>query len=1037
MMRKQPLLQPLLVGRQRELSSLWNQLEESLAGVLRVALLAGEPGIGKTRLAQEVARQAEQRGVLVLYGRASEAEGMPPYLPLLEALGQYIRTATPAVLRMQTGPMASVLATILPELALCLGELPAGYLLPPEQESLRLYEAVGLFLAAIAAPGGLLLLLDDLHWADTATLDLLCHIVRHQPGARLLMLGAYREGEITNRQAFERTLTTLTRARRLTTLSLGPLTGAELQQLSTACLGAPLDPALDRLLSEQSEGNPFYAEELLRGWLETDSIELQGSCFRLVATAAPALPASVVQAVRQRLLRLSPQVMELLPLAAIIGRTFEAGMLAAVAVRPVEEVEEQLREAVQAHLIRRDPADTFTFSHDLIREGLLRELTAARRMRLHTLIGQRLRRQLDELGEGDAPFSVYHLAALAFHFVRSGDRQAGAMYSQQAAEQARRAYAPGVAMEHYRTALTLLDENDPRCGACWLGLGEAALLAAAWRDALDAFETALDWWQRRGDLSKAGQAALGLGRAHWRLEAIGTARAEFERAVAWLRESPTADMVEALIELGLLLALSLHQHAQARGVLEQALIQASRLGEKRLELKARRALGDLLLRTGEIESAILVLEQTLLEAETLNDPLEAAESCASLYLGYGWSGALDRQERLLGRWLTSAERCHDPYRLRHFYSHLATFLALRGRRAEAEKALARGWVVIDHLASPEPLAMLEWTQGMLNALWGNLDTAEQLLRTAIDRFRELEPRSLVWWLGGLGLVQALAGKRQEVLAALDELEGLLSSLPEGAMPAAHALCYMAAITVQLRDRTRAARLFPRLLPFCGQMHSFSVDRLLGALAILLRDFPTARSSLLAAEEMARSLGLMAEEAEIKLAQADLEQAEHGQAAAARVLSLLKEAATLFGQVGNQTAVRQIEERRGLLLRPGRRSPLPAGLTAREVEVLRLVAQGKSNRQIAEALVISERTVINHLASVFNKTGVTNRAGAAAFAMRHGLGDHSPRPLPAPGSRFLRAPRLLCSLFSFSAKGVVFQDVCAHFSGYTSASEGQG
>ncbi len=983
MTRETPLLQPVLVGRQRELSSLWSRFEESLTGGLRVALVAGEPGIGKTRLLQEVARRAEQRGTLVLSGGASEAEGMPPYLPFLEALGQHIRVATPEALRMQAGAMASVLATILPELALCLGELPTSYLLPPEQARWRLYEAVGTFLGAIAAPCGLLLLLDDLHWADTATLDLLCHIVRHQPHARLFLLGSHREGEVTNRQAFERTLTTLTRTRRLTTLSLDPLASVELQQLSADYLGAPIDPALDHLLLKQSEGNPFYAEELLREWLETGIIVFQDNRFRLAATASPTLPASVVHALRQRLMRLSPQVIELLRVAALIGRTFEVAVLADVADRPVETVEEHLREAVQAHVIRPGPADTFTFSHDLIRECLSRELSSTRRTRLHTLIGLRLKLQMDE---GDTHNSVYHLAALAFHFARSGDREAGAVYSQQAAEQARRAHAPGVAVDHYRTALTLLGEDDPRRGACLLELGEAALLATAWHDALGAFGTALEWWKRRGVLSVAGRAALGLGRACWRLEAIGPARAQLEQAVALLREPATADTVEALIELGLLLTLSLHEYTEARRSLDQALMLARHLGEKRLEVKAQRAWGYLLLRAGEVENATRVLEQALLEAETLDDPVEVAEICASLYLAYGWSSALDRQERLFPRWLASARRCYDPYQLRHFYSHLATHSALRGQRTRAEEALAQGRTIVEQLASPEPLAMLEWTQGILTALWGDLDTSEQLLRSAIARFRELEPRSLVWWLGGLGFVQALSSRRQEALATLEELEELLASLPAGAMPTAHTLCYMAAITVHLGDRTWAARLYPRLLPFRSQMHSFSTDRLLGALATLLGDYPEARAFLLAAEDMTRRYGLKTEHAETLLAQAELELAAGGRESRVTASALLEEAATLFEQVGNQAVARQIRERQRQLAHLRTRRSLPARLSRREAEVLRLVAQGKSNRQIAETLVISERTVINHLASVFNKTGVTNRAGATAFAIRHGLAE---------------------------------------------------
>src|SRR6266851_195018 len=175
-----PKAKPVLVGRQRELDSLWNQFEQSMTGRLRVALVAGEPGIGKTRLLREVARRAEQAGAPVLRGGASEAEGMPPY-----------------------------------------------------QARLRLYEAVGMFLAAIAAPHGLLLLLDDLQWADTATLDLLCYVARSQPNARLLVLGAYREGEVTHRPAFERALTELNRLRQLTTITPGSLTETDLSTFAT------------------------------------------------------------------------------------------------------------------------------------------------------------------------------------------------------------------------------------------------------------------------------------------------------------------------------------------------------------------------------------------------------------------------------------------------------------------------------------------------------------------------------------------------------------------------------------------------------------------------------------------------------------------------------------------------------------------------------------------------------------------------------------------------------------------------------------
>ncbi len=972
---------PILVGRQRELDSLWDQFEQSIAGRLRVALVAGEPGIGKTRLLREVARRAEQAGAALLRGGASEAEGMPPYLPFLEALGQHIRTATPDEVRAQTGAMASVLATILPELSLCLGELPSTYVLPPEQARLRLYEAVSLFLAAIAAPHGLLLLLDDLQWADTATLDLLCHVARSQPNARLLVLGAYREGEVTHRSTFERAVTELNRLRQLTTISLGPLTETDLNIFATNALGTPVDPALTRLLVSRSEGNPFFAEELLWDWLETGVITQDEREVCLGKPVEAMLPSSIVSAVRQRINRLAPQVITLLHTAAIIGRTFDGALLAEVADQDREVVEERLQHALQARLIRAEQPGMFTFSHDLIRACLYDEVSSSRRTRLHTLIGRRLELQLDH---SDA----HQLAELAFHFARSGDRELGASYAQLAAEQARRAYAPEVAVGHYRTALLLVADQHPRRGEWLQGLGEVALLAATPQDAIGAFQTAQDWWLRAGNRGAAGRAALGLGRAHWRLEAIGPARAAQHQAVTLLSERPNAEMVQALIELGSLLVLSLHEYTEARNYLDQALTLAREFGNARLEAAASRALGNLLLRAGDLEDATRLLEQALTKADEAFDAVEATESCAGLFLAYSWAGALDRREELLQRWLAYARRCHDPYQLRHLYSHLAAHHAYRGQRAEAEEALAQGRLIVEQLASPEPLALLELTQGLLASFWGDLQTAEDLLRAAIARFRDLEPRSLVWWLGGLGLVQALAGKRKAALAALDELEALIAPLPAGAMPTAHTLSFMAATTVQLGDQAWAVCLYPRLLPFRGQFHGFVVDRLLGALATLLGDFPTARGYLTTAEEATRRFGLKPERILTLLARADLELAEHGRGGTSSARTFLEEAMALGEQLGNQNHpfAHQIRERRRQLARRGTRPHLPAGLSLREAEVLQLVAQGLSNREIAEALLISERTVANHLASIFNKTLVDNRAAATAFALRHGLAE---------------------------------------------------
>ena len=427
--------EPRLLGRKHELAALWRQLEATTAGRLHVALVAGEPGIGKTRLLQEIAEGAGQVGALVLRGGASAAEAMPPYLPFLEALGGYIRTAPFEQLRTQADSIAPILATILPELPLRLGELATSYPLPPEQTRLRLYEAVGMFLAAIAVKNPLLLLLDDLHWADTATLDLLCHLAQHQAVSRLYILGAYRSDELASRSALERSILDLTRSRQLTVLGLRPLPEADVDKLTTALLGVPPHPTLSQLLWKQSEGNPFFLEELLREWLETGVLTVTPSQATISSSPPASLPASISSLIRRRFARLPQEVLETLRTAAILGRTFASSLLAEVVGHDEEVVEEWLYSSVQAGILRSDPPGVYTFSHDTVRECLYSEVTPARRRRLHGFIGRVLEARLDQE-------DVQQLAQLAFHFARSGDRLRGATYSQLAAVQAIHAAAP-------------------------------------------------------------------------------------------------------------------------------------------------------------------------------------------------------------------------------------------------------------------------------------------------------------------------------------------------------------------------------------------------------------------------------------------------------------------------------------------------------------------------------------------------------------------------------------------------------------------
>lgn len=494
------------VGRERELAFLAERLAGARQGGGGVVLLAGEPGIGKTRLLDEAAQLSITAGATVLRGGASNLEGMPPYLPFLEALGGHARVVPESVLRQQVGGGGSVLAVILPELNQRLGELPSTYALPHEQARLRLFEAISSFLSAIAAANPAVLILDDLQWADGPSLDLMCHVARHCSGTNLLVLGAFRQGELDRNPALERALTELARLRSLETVAPGPLSLDEIGLLASDALRGETDATLSGLLHAESEGNPFFAEELLRFWFEAGIVVAPAGgtgAWTLAELEETPLPPSIVGAVRQRLASLPNDVVEILRAAAIVGQTFEVGLLAAILEQDAELIETAIEQAERGQLLRREPAGVFTFSHHKIRECLHDEVGRVRAARLHERAGLALESRPSTPG-------TQRLVDLAFHFVRSDDRARGVAYSLQAAEAALKAFAAEEATKHFKAALDLMAADDGRRGALLIGLGDALVLAGIESEATNAFEEAQDRYFIKGDRIAAAKASAGI-----------------------------------------------------------------------------------------------------------------------------------------------------------------------------------------------------------------------------------------------------------------------------------------------------------------------------------------------------------------------------------------------------------------------------------------------------------------------------------------------------------------------------------------------
>ncbi len=968
------------VGRQRELELIWNQYEAARGGSARIVLMVGELGIGKTRLLDEMSARAMQDGAIVLRGSASEAEGMPPYLPFLEALGKHIRTTPPGDLHEQISVAPQALASILPELAVHLGELPVSYPSPPEQARLRLYESVGTFLKAISEPHALVLTIDDFHWADTASLDLLCHIMRQQSNAQLLVLCTCREGEIGQNSAIDRAVHELTRQRVLTTVAVNPLSAEEIEALAVSYIGGPISPGVSRLLQAQSEGNPFFAEEILRCWIEMGTLIQKDRQWDAVMPLEHTLPSSIVGALRQRFARLSTFIIDHLRIAAVIGRTFNVSLLAAVEGQEVEPVEEIILEAVHAGLVRVEQTGLFTFSHDKIRETLYAEVSASRRRRLHGIIGQALEAHCDQ----DGVTSILMLAELAFHFSQSGDRKRGVNYSLLAAEQALRSFATDKAIVYYHTALELLDSNDARRGPLLLDLGRAALLLDDDKEAEAAYTEALDWFLQRGEQETAARAVHGLGIAQWRQEALQAAREKLEYALVLLKH-PSTEAVRVLVNLSILLTVYIGQQAEGCAFAEQALAMAQRLGDRSLNAAASRAVAVKLYVSGDNTSDVLwSMEQALAIAQESDDANEAAECC--LYLEGAYYRLVDmRRSHEINLLRTQfIESYRYPYQLRYSYTWPALLFSSQGKWGEAELAIEQAQPIVDRLTSPAPLAFLHQVRGFLAYQREDYLSAECEFQAArVNQPRE--PSGLIY-TGLLGLTQIALSRQEEAYTYMTELEALLAELPPGTVPTAPIMTCLALMAIALDDQERVTNLYLRLLIFRGQHYWFLVDRVLGEMATLCKDWEMAMTHLSAAEASAKREDLRPELARILVAQANFHTKRGGKGSITQAKILLRQALVLFEELNLVHAVKSTQQQ---LRRLSSRSdtsipPLPFGLTRGEAKVLHLVTHGKSNRQIAKELGISEKTVANHLSHIFSKTASENRAAAAAFAIRHRL-----------------------------------------------------
>ncbi|MEA2348353.1 MAG: hypothetical protein QOG62_2140 [Thermoleophilaceae bacterium] len=499
------------VGRAAALRQLEEELELAASGERRVILLAGEPGVGKTRLSSKLALGARENGATVLFGHSDE-ETLVPFQPFIQAIAHYVEHAPTERLRKELGDGGRDLLRLVPELRDRMPELTLPEARDPDTERYRLFEAITNLLSASAAEAPLVLVLDDLHWADRPSLLLLRHIARAPGRAALLILGTYRDVELSRSHPLAETLSDLRRDRLFERINLTGLTQGEVEDLIAAWAGQSPPAGFAAAVWNETEGHPFFVQEILRHLLETGALyEKDGRTTTRLSVQQMGIPEGIKDVVARRLARLGEQTEDLLAVAACVGREFSSDILELVQHMPSAQVLTALEEAVAARVVEEvgGTLDSYRFSHALFRETLYDGLTKSRRARLHILIAEALERP----GGPDGS-----LAELAHHFFEAATgsevMDKAIFYATSAGDQAAQQLAYEDAARNYDRAVKALDlqgVRDNRVCELTLSLGTNAWNAGEFVRAKEAFRRAAGLAEELGMTGAYGRAALGFG----------------------------------------------------------------------------------------------------------------------------------------------------------------------------------------------------------------------------------------------------------------------------------------------------------------------------------------------------------------------------------------------------------------------------------------------------------------------------------------------------------------------------------------------
>ena len=1002
MLLEQGVVCPILVGRADPMAAVAHTLDRAREAHGGTLLVSGEAGIGKSRLVRAMVEIARSSGFVTLQGAAFEADRAQPYAPVLDLLRALATTSSPALAAHYFAPAAAELVTLFPELQPIFPDATPHAASDPEEDRRRLFHSLGEAVRALGQVQPLLLVIEDAHWSDDATLDLVLHLARSTTAQPIALALTFRSDEVGARLA--RLLADLDRARCATEITLRPLDRPEVATMLDAIFPRSVfEASFAERLHSLTEGNPFFVEEVLKALVvDGDLVQADGT-WRARPLEHVRVPRTAMEAVGRRLAGLSVPAAEVASVAAVAGRRFDFALLGALTSRGEAELLSLVKELVEAQLVVEESADRFAFRHALTREAIRSRLLARERVALHRAIAATLEQwRAGAVQDADD--------ALAYHTFEAGDWEPARRYALAAAVHALALGAAREALQQLDRAVTatakLGEHLDP---SLLVSRGQAHETLGMFVRANADFTTALDASRDDGDRRAEWVALHALGMlwaardyeraGRYRHEALEVARSigdpelvarSLNRVGNWyvnredahagipyhheaLAMFEQADDRRGVAETVDLLAMANHvagSQAAAVPLYERSVELFTALDDRR---GLANALSVLCACGPSHHASAGPVSTSVLAAEAL-----ASERAVRLAVTIGWRAGESFARYLVAdclAWRGDYERA-----LRRARESLAIAEEMEHLEWQCGARRVLGAIALDLHALPEALAHLEsahdiarrlgsaiwirWTAGPYAsalARAGRADRAEVVLDEAdrIVRGPHAERRGKA--SSTLGQRQLMLGRAEAALAAGAPSEAVAALNVEEAVrtpSAALLLARAAAAMERWSDATtwlRAAWAEARLQE--ARPLLWRIDAVEGAVHLAQRHRREARRSYDAARATADDLVASLDEP-------------------ALVAAFREHVDTVAPPPAARTSRQAAKAAHG-------------GLTRRERDAAALVAHGKSNRAIARALGIGERTVEDYVAGALSKLGFTSRSQLAVWAVAHGLAETEP------------------------------------------------